>query len=98
MGGFFFYLGFAIGSGLVLQQEVCHLCVAVVTGHVQRSVTHLHEEGHKHERRGGEKGRKTQLHMPTGGLFLLHHSFSKNYSSAWVERILNSCAREQFLA
>lgn len=39
----FFYLGLAIDSGMVVQQEVCHLCIAIVTGHVQRSVTHLHE-------------------------------------------------------
>lgn len=39
----FFYLGFAIDSGVVLQEEVSHLRVAIVAGHVQRRVTHLRE-------------------------------------------------------
>lgn len=35
------YLGFAIYSGMVVQQEVCHLCISIVASYMQRSVTHL---------------------------------------------------------
>lgn len=35
------YLGFSVDLGLVFQQEVDHLHVAVVTGHMERSVTQL---------------------------------------------------------
>lgn len=35
------YLGFAIDSCMVLNQEVCHFCIAIVTGHMYRCVTHL---------------------------------------------------------
>lgn len=42
------HLVFSVESGMVLQQEVCHLCVAVVTGHVQRSVSQL--DGEKTEK------------------------------------------------
>lgn len=35
------YLGFAVDPRLVLNQEVCHFCVAIVTGHMYRCVTHL---------------------------------------------------------
>lgn len=45
----FVYLCFAIDSCMVLQQEVCHLCVAIVTSHVQWSVTHLSELKMKEE-------------------------------------------------
>lgn len=35
------YLCFVINSGLVLYEEVCHLDIAIVTSHMQRSVSHL---------------------------------------------------------
>lgn len=35
------YLGFAIDSCMVWNQEVCHFCIAIVTGHMYRCVTHL---------------------------------------------------------
>lgn len=35
---------------MVLQQEVCHLCVAIVTCHMQWCITHLHDEGTQRER------------------------------------------------
>lgn len=35
------YLGFAIDSGMVVQQEVCHLRISIVASYMQRSVTHL---------------------------------------------------------
>ena len=50
------YPGFAADSGLVLQEEVRHLEVAIVTSHMQRSVTHLLEYREKETER--ERGRK----------------------------------------
>ena len=38
------YLGLGVDLCLVLKQEVDHLDVAIVTGHVKRSVTQLRRE------------------------------------------------------
>lgn len=35
------YLGLSVDLGLVFQQEVDHLHVAIVTGHMERSVSQL---------------------------------------------------------
>lgn len=38
------HLSFAVEPGVVLEQEVGHLGVAIVTGHVERSVAHLQQQ------------------------------------------------------
>lgn len=40
-----YYLCFSIDLSLVLQEEMHHLYVAIVTGNVQWSVPHLQTEG-----------------------------------------------------
>lgn len=57
-----FYLCFSIHSGMVLQQDVCHLCVAIVTGHMQRCVTHLQEE-ETETFKGATRGKKVEYNL-----------------------------------
>lgn len=45
------YLRFSVDLSLVLQEEVHHLYVAIVTGDMQRSVPHLQTEGASSKRK-----------------------------------------------
>ncbi len=80
------YLGFAIDSGTVLQQEVCHLCVAIVTGNVQRSVTHLHEESRWRERDTDRKDE--QVKRTSWRTHLITFSFLKEFPDFFLEIIV----------
>lgn len=45
---YFIYLGFGIDFSLVLQEEVHHLYIAIVTGHMQWRISHLNQNTETH--------------------------------------------------
>lgn len=55
------HLSFAVEPGVVLEQEVGHLGVAIVTGHVERSVAHL--QGGREEHTDSSVGEKAKKHQ-----------------------------------
>lgn len=72
------HLSFAVEPGVVLQQEVGHLSVAIVTGHVERSVAHLQRGRDEHTGSGVGENRtssKKTRNIVTGA------SCKVNYSS-----------------